>query len=75
MLKGTLAIWTNSIPEPPQDIVLVTQLKREFMHQGQKREKMGNAYFHLDRKCVAAKVPAFDSPLVAVSNNLGQQLT
>lgn len=54
------------IPEPPLDIVLVTQVKREFMHDGQKREKMGNAYFHLDRKCLASKVPAFDPSLVDV---------
>lgn len=63
------------IPEPPLDIVLVTQLKREFMHDGQKREKMGNAYFHLDRKCLASKVPAFDPSLVDVPNSLSQQLT
>ena len=63
------------IPEPPLDIVLVTQLKREFMHDGQKREKMGNAYFHLDRKCLASKVLAFDPSLVDVPNTLSQQLT
>ena len=30
------------ISEPPQEIVLVTQLEKELMHERQKREKMGN---------------------------------
>lgn len=63
------------IPDPPLDVVLVTQLKREFMHDGQKRGKMGKAYFHLNRKCLASKVPGFDPLLFDVPNSLSQQLT
>ena len=34
------------------------------MHGGEKREKMGNAYFHLNPRCVSAKVATFDPACV-----------
>ena len=36
---------------------------------------MGNAYFHLNPRCVSAKVATFDPAHVQVSNSLCQHLT
>ena len=65
----------GQIPQPLQDIVLVTQFKRAFLHKGENCKEMGNAYFHLERKCVINKFPTFDPSNVTISNNLCQGLT
>lgn len=49
----------DCIPEPPNDLVIVSKMLREWTHQGQARSKIGNVYFHCHMGCIMRKEQNF----------------
>jgi hypothetical protein len=50
---------SGTIPSPPGDLVIVSNMAREWMLHGQPMRKMGNVYFHPFEQCVRGKYQAF----------------
>jgi hypothetical protein len=50
----------NNAPElPPNDLVIVSKMLREWSYQGTSQSKMANVYFHCNQSCVARKQSGF----------------
>ena len=58
---------TDGITAPPNDLVMVSRMLREWTFQGQARSKLGNVYFHCNTDCIRRKqrefVPGSLSPI------------
>ena len=51
----------DRIPDPPNDLVFVSKMLREWTYQGQARSQMGNVYFHCNLSCIRRKDQNFES--------------
>ena len=51
----------DRIPDPPNDLVIVSKMLREWTYQGQARSKIGNVYFHCNLSCIRRKEQNFES--------------
>jgi hypothetical protein len=67
----------NCILDAPLDIVIVSRMLRSFNHPntGEKVNKEGNVYFHLNNKCISSKQPYFHPSIVTVPHWVQSQLT
>ena len=50
----------------PFDLVVVSQMRREFQHEGKTMNKLGNVYFHANTKCLRSRLPFFSTPMVQI---------
>lgn len=50
---------TDGITAPPNDLVVVSRMLREWTFQGQARSKLGNVYFHCNTDCIRRKQREF----------------
>ena len=48
------------ISDPPDDLVIVSFMQRQFRYGGEVHPRPGNVYFHCMTTCVRQKQPAFD---------------
>ena len=48
------------ICEPPHDLVIVSNMMRGYMHNGEHMTRRGNVYFHFNLDCVKRKQPLFE---------------
>ena len=51
----------DRVPDPPNDLVIVSKMLREWTYQGQARSKIGNVYFHCNLRCIRRKEQNFES--------------
>ena len=51
----------DTIPEPPDDLVVVSKMLREWTFQGRARSKVSNVYFHCNTNCIKRKQQDFDT--------------
>ena len=66
---------SGHVPQAPYDLVLVSNMRREYCVDGEKRRsKLSNVYFHFRVKCVREKQPAFIPSLVYISPFVAQFL-
>lgn len=66
---------SGHVPQAPNDLVLVSNMRREYRVAGEKRRsKLSNVYFHFRVKCVREKQPAFIPSLVHISPFVAQCL-
>ena len=74
---GTLKLDGGTIPEPPQNMAVVTKLQREYYKDGRKQQSatFTNAYFHLSVSCIKRHNQYFVVELVHVSDELKPHLT
>lgn len=50
----------------PFDLVVVSQMRREFRHDGKTMNKLGNVYFHANIQCLRYRLPFFSPAIVQV---------
>ena len=63
------------IPPPPYDMVLVTVMRRQYMHEGQVRfSDPSNVYFHCKTQCVRNVQPSFVPVLVQIPPHIRPHL-
>ena len=63
------------IPPPPNDLVIVSVMKRPFCQNGTMQAgKLGNVYFHCKTSCVQRAQPAFLPFLVQIPTDLRPRL-
>ena len=55
---------------PPLDLVVITQMRREFFKDGKKMSRMGNVYFHANMHCLRSRLPFFHSTLLQLQPGL-----
>jgi hypothetical protein len=72
--SGTLKPF-GRIPTELQDLVLATEMKRPFIHEGEKRERMGKVYFHASVQCVQRKHAYLDPRNILIPPALIMNLT
>jgi hypothetical protein len=72
--SGTLKQF-GRIPTEPQDLVLATQMKRPFIHEGEKRERMAKVYIHASVQCVRRKDAYFDPRNILIPPAIIMNLT
>ena len=61
-------------PPPPFDLLIMTQMRREYCNNGQKMSRMGNAYFHANMHCMSQRLPFFHPSMVQLQPGLYPQL-
>ena len=61
-------------PPPPFDLLIMTQMRREYCNNGQKMSRMSNAYFHANIHCMSQRLPFFHSSMVQLQPGLYPQL-
>ena len=63
------------IPDPPEDLVIVTSMRRTFWQNGeQKTGRLGNVYFHAKVSCVKRVQPQFIPFLVVIPEEVKREL-
>ena len=73
-MKGGDGQW--HIPLAPNDLVIVTAMRRSYWQNGeQKRGHLGNVYFHCRVECVQAMQAAFLPFLVVIPSGLRPHLS
>ena len=60
----------NVTPPPPEDLVVVGMMPRQYIVGGTSRLKMSNAYFHANEGCIRCRLPNFSSTLVDIQPGL-----
>lgn len=67
---------SGNIPKPPHDLVVASNMRREFFVDGEKRTgKPGHAYFHPNQQCICKRCPYFIPDRVNLSLHIMGQLT
>jgi hypothetical protein len=74
--RGPLKDLTGVVPQPPNDLVIVTKTRRTFYKEGimQREKDPGNVYFHIDPSCVKQHNSFFLSSLLKISNAIKDEL-
>ena len=63
------------IPEPPYDLVIISNMMREYRKDGQVLRKQANVYFHCERQCISRRQPYFVSSLCSIPPVIRMSLT
>ena len=63
------------IPEPPYDLVIVSNMMREYRKDGQVLRKQANVYFHCERQCISRQQPYFVPSLCSIPPVIRMSLT
>ena len=66
---------SGRIPLPPHDLVVVSNMMREYIKDGQPMRKQANVYFHCERQCISRRQPYFMPSLCIVPPVIGMYLT
>ena len=65
----------NNAPElPPNDLVIVSKMLREWSYQGTSQSKMANVYFHCNQSCVARKQSGFQGLTCSIPQQIKPHL-
>ena len=68
--QQSLKINGQQTPPPPLDLVVVTQMRREYFNNERKMSKMGNVYFHCNMHCLRSRLPFFHPSLLQLQPGL-----
>ena len=60
----------NGQQTPPLDLVVLTQMRREYFNNGKRMSKMGNVYFHANMHCLRSRLPFFHPTLLQLQPGL-----
>ena len=60
----------NGTPSPPEDLVVISMMPRQYIVAGTTRLKMSNAYFHANEGCIKCRLPNFPHTLVDIQLGL-----
>ena len=63
---GNLLKQRDSIPQIPDDLVIVSKMLREWSYNGAAQSKIANVYFHCKMSCVVKKQAGFNGRLCSI---------
>ena len=66
---------SGHIPLPPHDLVVVSNMMREYVKDGQVMRKQANVYFHCERQCISRRQPSFTPSLCTIPQVMESLLT